>query len=108
MGDPIAKAIDDFFGGLNRVTDTLVDGFDTSDRVEHHAKAMKAKHDARKADSKGNVLMLEHPRYRVEEVTDAESGEVSYDVVSADGTERMECNSRAAADKVHRALEARR
>lgn len=106
MGDPIIKAIDDVFGAGHRILDALSGASDAADHVERHATAMKAQRDSRTA--KSNVLMLEQPQYRVEEVTDAESGEVSFDVVSVDGTERVECNSRAAADKVHRALEARR
>ena len=104
MGDPIAKQIDDFWGAVNRVTDTFIDGFDGAKRIEHHAQALRAR---REAPSKSNVLMLERSHFRVEEITDAENGEVSFDVVSEDG-ERVECKSRAAADKVCRALEASR
>ena len=106
VGDPVIKAIDDLFGAGHRILDSLSGASDAADRVEQHAKAMKAKRDAR-TTSPNNVLLLERPQYRVEEVTDAESGEVSFDVVSTDG-ERVECSSRAAADKVCRALEASR
>ena len=64
------------------------------------------KREARSVAFNGGAHALTRLRYRVEEVLDAESGEMLYEVVSADGSERVECSSRAAADKVHRALEA--
>ena len=84
--------IDDFWGAAHRFADALTG-------------TPEAKRETR-ATAKGNVASIARLRYRVEEVLDAESGEAFYEVVSADGSERIECNTRATADKVHRALEA--
>ena len=93
MGDPVAKGIDDFWGAAHRFADALTG-------------TPEAKRETRATTAKGNVASIARLRYRVEEVLDAESGEAFYEVVSADGSERIECNTRATADKVHRALEA--
>lgn len=107
VGDPLIAQIDSFFGALHRATDTLADGLDGADRVKGHGERLKADHEARKPVTRAPLTLAgSAPNYRVEEVTDAESGEVSYDVVSADGSERVECKTRASAEKTCRALEA--
>jgi hypothetical protein len=102
VADADMSAIDRFFDRVDNVIDTADRGLDSIKRL-HKTKPEAAKADVR-VDEISNSTAVAIRRYRIQEVTDAQSGAVIW--IVTDGTSRAECNTRELAEKLVRMLEA--
>lgn len=111
MADELTEGIDRFFGTLDKVTDGLGAFFGRAEQSSKKADAARAEAQRgraeRAAKAEGAQVqtagVVKRAPFRIEDVIDADTGAVVY--VVTNGVDKVDCPSRALAERTLRAFE---
>lgn len=96
--------IDQFFDAFDRVIDAADRGINGTRRVDDRQEERRAPKKVRSAPSSSTAVATRRARFRIEEVTDASTGDVLY-IVTDGATARCEFASKATAQQILEKLE---